>query len=288
MERVKKLVHAKEVYEQGYDGKNIRIAVLDTGIFLHRDIRANLMGFRDFVHQRSACYDDNGHGTHVAGIICSNGGVKGIAPAAKMIAVKVLDGQGGGESARVLEALDWLLEKHQEYHIRLLNFSVGFLPGADSRQQEQLIEKLEQLWDEGVTVVTAAGNHGPGNGSIAVPGISRKVITVGASDDQRAGYFLPRNYSGRGPTACCVVKPEILAPGTDIISLDYREHRYTRKSGTSMATPVVTGALALALQKNPRLRPEELKILLYQSAEKVAGNDSVWGILHIDNLLHLI
>jgi serine protease AprX len=288
MEQVRKRVHAQEVYRQGYTGRNIRIAVLDTGIFLHRDVRANLTGFLDFVNGRSACYDDNGHGTHVAGIICGNGGVYGIAPEANIIALKVLDRQGGGETKHVLEALEWVLAKHRTYRIRIINFSVGFLPGAGDKEQEQIVGMLEQLWDEGVVVVTAAGNNGPREGSVTVPGISRKVITVGSSDDENPGHFLPRYYSGRGPTGCCIIKPEILAPGTNIISLDHRGHHYVRKSGTSMATPVVTGALALALQKNPSLRPEELKLKLYQSAVAVEENPYTWGILHVDNLMDLI
>jgi serine protease AprX len=288
MEHVKELVHAKAVYRQGYTGKNVRIAVLDTGIFLHRDIRANLIGFVDYVNGRSACYDDNGHGTHVAGIICGNGGIKGIAPEANILALKVLDAGGNGKTARVLQALGWILEKHEAYRIRILNFSVGFLPGAGDREQEQILALLEQLWDEGVVIVTAAGNNGPREGSVTVPGISRKVITVGASDDENPGRNLPHSYSGRGPTGCCIVKPEILAPGTNIISLDHRDHRYIRKSGTSMATPVVTGALALALQKNPTLRPEELKLKLYESAEEVPENPHVWGLLNVDSLLAIV
>jgi serine protease AprX len=285
MEQVKKRVHADRAYRQGFTGRDVRIAVLDTGIFLHRDIRTNLVGFLDFVNGRSACYDDNGHGTHVAGILCGNGGIRGIAPRANILALKVLDADGNGETERVRRALDWVLEKHSLYRIRILNFSVGFLPGAGDREQEIIVSMLEQLWDEGVVVVTAAGNNGPREGTVTVPGISRKVITVGACDDGATGHFLPRGYSGRGPTGCCIVKPEILAPGTNIVSLDHHANRYVRKSGTSMATPVVSGALALALEKNPALRPEDLKLLLCETADESPTNPSAWGILDVDTLL---
>jgi serine protease AprX len=285
MEQVKKRVHADRAYRQGFTGRDVRIAVLDTGIFLHRDIRTNLVGFLDFVNGRSACYDDNGHGTHVAGILCGNGGIRGIAPRANILALKVLDADGNGETERVRRALDWVLEKHSLYRIRILNFSVGFLPGAGDREQEIIVSMLEQLWDEGVVVVTAAGNNGPREGTVTVPGISRKVITVGACDDGVTGHFLPRGYSGRGPTGCCIVKPEILAPGTNIVSLDHHANRYVRKSGTSMATPVVSGALALALEKNPALRPEDLKLLLCETADESPTNPSAWGILDVDTLL---
>jgi serine protease AprX len=288
MEQVKKRVHARRVYEKGLSGKNIRIAVLDSGIFLHRDIRANVTGFLDFVNQRSACYDDNGHGTHVAGIICANGGIKGMARDANIIAIKVLDKDGGGRTESVKKALAWLLLKHRLFNIKLINFSVGFLSGAGKNDQEEIVGMLERLWDEGVTVVTAAGNNGPREDSVTVPGISRKLITVGACDDENPGPFLPKNYSGRGPTGCCIVKPEILAPGTDIISLDHRDHLYSKKSGTSMATPVVTGALALALEKKPALRPEELKLLLFRSAEEIPENTRAWGVLDVDSLIGLL
>jgi serine protease AprX len=288
MEQVKKRVHARRVYDEGLTGKNIRIAVLDSGIFLHRDIRANVAGFLDFVNMRSGCYDDNGHGTHVAGIICANGGIKGMAPGANIIAIKVLDKDGGGRTECVKRALDWLIEKHRIFNIRLINFSVGFLSMAGQKDQAEIVEMLERLWDEGVAVVTAAGNNGPGEGSVTVPGISRKLITVGACDDGNPGRFLPKNYSGRGPTGCCIVKPEILAPGTDIISLDHRDHLYSKKSGTSMATPVVTGALALALEKKPSLRPEELKLNLFRSAEEIPENPRVWGLLNVDSMIGLL
>ena len=288
MERVKRLVQAERVYRQGYTGKNIKIAVLDTGTFLHRDIRGNVAYFKDFVSGRRISYDDNGHGTHVAGIIAGNGKQKGMAPQAKLVVLKVLEKDGGGNTDRVLRALDWVHANRERYQIRILNFSIGFLPGAKGSEQKQIIDGLERLWDENVTVVTAAGNNGPGKGSITVPGISRKVITVGASDDMTDDVRLPKSYSGQGPTDCCVMKPEVLAPGTNIVSLDYRGNHYVKKSGTSMAAPVVSGALALALQKDPLLRPEDLKVKLYESAKRQDNTKSAWGLLQVDKLLDLI
>ena len=237
---------------------------------------------------KRACYDDNGHGTHVGGILCANGRMKGMAPQAQLIALKVLGKDGGGQTERVIRGLQWVLAHHKELGIRILNFSVGFLPGALDREQKQIMELLEQLWDDGVTVVTAAGNNGPGAGTVTAPGISRKVITVGASDDRSSPGERRGGYSGCGPTGCCIMKPEILAPGTNIVSLDHHGALYSRKSGTSMATPVVCGALALALQKNPKLRPEELKLKLYESARKETGMSMAWGVLDVDNLLALV
>ena len=294
MNRVKEIVHAKCVYQYGYTGKNIKIAVLDTGIAKHPDLSNRDIYFLDFINGRKGMYDDNGHGTHVAGILCGDGrmnkkGISGMAPAADLVVLKVLDYQGNGSAQDVEQALDWVLKNHRIYGIRLLNFSVGFLPGADYEEQKRIIDAVEELWNRGVMVVSAAGNNGPVENSIAVPGISRKILTVGASDDELGTSGLHRGYSGAGPTACCIVKPEVLAPGTRILSCDYKTTGYAQKSGTSMAAPVVCGAMALAMEKEPELHPEEWKMRLYDSVWP--RGDSIgrksWGILHVDNLMQM-
>ena len=147
MNRVKQLVHAENVYRMGYTGKNIRVVTLDTGVYLHPDLRQNVVGFLDFVAMKRACYDDNGHGTHVGGILCANGRMKGMAPQAQLIALKVLGKDGGGQTERVIRGLQWVLAHHKELGIRILNFSVGFLPGALDREQKQIMELLEKLKD---------------------------------------------------------------------------------------------------------------------------------------------
>lgn len=293
MNRVKRLVEAREVYRQGYSGNGMRIAVLDSGVALHADLSGRVVAYQDFVDGKEQPSDPNGHGTHVAGILCgsgrcSRGQVRGMAPGAQLVVLRVLDGTGNGKTDRVLSALQWVLDNRERYRIRVVNFSVGFLPGADDSEQIQIMEALEALWDQNVVVVTAAGNNGPRDGSVTVPGISRKVITVGASDDQQGGRNMPRGYSGKGPTPCCIVKPEILAPGTNILSLGNQGNHYVRKSGTSMATPVVSGALALALEKNPALRPEHIKLKLYESTRSQEWGGSAWGILKVDKLMDFI
>lgn len=288
MRRVKQLVHAHNVYKKGYNGRGVCAVILDTGAYLHKDLRKQIRGFKDFTADKRECYDDNGHGTHVAGIFCANGSLQGMAPGARVIVLKVLDRSGNGNTKRVLEALEWVEKNKAIYNIRILNFSVGFLPGADDEDENRIVDKLDQLWDDNVVVVAAAGNNGPGRGTVTVPGISRKIITVGASDDNSPGRNMPHGYSGRGPTGCCIVKPEIVAPGTNILSLDHRGNYYVKKSGTSMATPVVCGALALALQKKPQLRPEELKLALCRTARPEPRTGAAWGILDVDNLMDLI
>jgi len=305
MERVKRIVHAKDVYRLGYTGKGVRIALLDTGVHLHAGLQNKVILFRDYVKHRRKTYDDNGHGTHIAGIICGaqrESGrnqmqyVSGMAPGAELAVFKILDHNGNGSTDKALRALDWLIMNHKKENIKILNFSMGYLPNANPRIQEQLVEKLETLWDEGVTIVTAAGNNGPGENTITVPGVSRKLITVGSSDDiQRVGKGLKnqgtdfQGYGGRGPTDCCIVKPEILAPGTDIYSLSNNGEGFVRKSGTSMSVPVVCGALALALEKKPSLKPVELKLLLYDTVSPINDeNMPAWGILNVDNLIKML
>jgi serine protease AprX len=300
MYHVKSVVRAEKVYREGYSGKGITIALLDSGVQAeHPDLRNRVVYFQDFEGQRAACYDDNGHGTHVAGILCgsgrlSRGKYSGMAPGAGLVVLKVLDAKGNGSTEQVLRALEWVRVNGKRYNIRLLNFSIGYLPNAKMEEQRRLLDAIEALWDMGIMVVCAAGNKGPGERSVTVPGISRKVLTVGACDDQNGlPAHLKRGYSGKGPTACCIVKPEVLAPGTEILSTGIDSARktygYVEKSGTSMATPVICGAMALALEKNPELTPAALKLLVYHSCiptDSVYGHS--WGILHTDRLLDRI
>lgn len=304
MERVKQIVHAKEVYRLGYTGRGVRIALLDTGVSLQAGLQESVCHFRDYIKYKRRSYDDNGHGTHIAGILCGQQMPQrqnyaswyrfGMAPGAQLAVFKILDYNGTGSTDKALKALDWLIANHRKENIRLLNFSMGYLPNGNPKAQKQLVEKLEELWDDGVCVVTAAGNNGPGENTITVPGISRKVITVGSSDDIKTGQMQSaqtrlQGYGGRGPTDCCIVKPEILAPGTDIYSLSHNHIGLIQKSGTSMSAPVVCGALALALEKRPRLKPVELKLLLYDSVSPLEDeNISAWGILNVDNLMKIL
>lgn len=283
MNRAKQVIHAKRVYEYGYSGKGVTIAILDSGVSRHKDLEENRMAFHDFVNHRLQPYDDHGHGTHVTGICC---GRQGIAPGANYVSLKVLDQDGNGKTRDVLDALAWIKENQDQYNIRIVNFSVGFVPGAARKEQTKLLDAFERMWDDGLVVVTAAGNMGPGENTVTIPGISRKVITVGACDVMNYGYEM---YSGEGPTQCCIVKPEILAPGSDILSCDNKGSGYRLRSGTSMAAPMVSGAIALGMEKHPGYLPEQWKLRLFQSVSEMqaAGRRRCWGILHVDNLLEL-
>ena len=263
-----------------YTGKGIGVCSLDTGIYEHIDFTGRIWAFYDFLAFKRRPYDDNGHGTHVAGLVAGDGTAsmgkyRGAAPGCGIISLKVLDRYGTGSQDDVLRALRWIRENRQQYRIRVVNISVGTTCNS-KRNHARLLESVEQLWDEGVVVVTAAGNQGPRPGSITAPGSSKKVITVGSSDLLEGRSAI----SGRGPTAECVCKPDIVAPGNKIMScVPGKPYSYGVKSGTSMSTPLVTGAIACALEKNPALTNTDIKTMLMNSAEDMGlpQNLQGWG-----------
>lgn len=263
-----------------YTGKGIGVCILDTGIYEHIDFTGRIWAFYDFLAFKRRPYDDNGHGTHVAGLVAGDGTAsmgkyRGAAPGCGIISLKVLDRYGTGSQDDVLRALRWIRENRQQYRIRVVNISVGTTYNS-KRNHARLLESVEQLWDEGVVVVTAAGNQGPRPGSITAPGSSKKVITVGSSDLLEGRSAI----SGRGPTAECVCKPDIVAPGNKIMScVPGKPYSYGVKSGTSMSTPLVTGAIACALEKNPALTNTDIKTMLMNSADDMGlpQNLQGWG-----------
>lgn len=301
MERVKRIIHCERAYKLGLSGKNITVAIMDTGIAPHPDFDNRIVDFLDFCDNRIAVYDDNGHGTHVAGIVGGSGkmarersGVafySGVAPKVNFIILKVLDKRGNGSTEHVLRGMDWLIKNREKYNIRILNISVGMIPSAGQTEQERLLAAVDEAWDSGIMVVTAAGNNGPKENSVTIPGISRKVLTVGSWDDDvpenTKNSKLLKKYSGAGPTECCIVKPEVIAPGTNIKSCSKDAKGYVAKSGTSMAAPVVSGAIALAFQRHPDWMPADMKLKLYESVfprgEQIGRK--CWGMLHVNNLV---
>ena len=153
-----------------------------------------------------------------------------------------------------------------------------------------LVRGVDAAWDDGLVVVVAAGNNGPGRMTVTTPGISRKVITVGCSDDDKEVNVMGTrmvDYSGRGPTGACICKPEILAPGAAIISCCNEDCRYSVKSGTSMSTPIVAGAIALLLEKYPDMTNRDVKLRLRERAVDLGlpKNRQGWGMLDVERLL---
>lgn len=291
MERVRKLIHAELPHGEGYLGNGSTVAILDTGITMHPDFKNRVLFFHDFVNGRSNIYDDNGHGTHLAGIIggsgtLSNGKYMGIAPECNYIVLKVLDAMGNGNIDAVLRAVDWILENQVRYSIRFLNISIGMMPQTKYGEQQILIAAIQKLWEKGICVIAASGNNGPAVSSVTVPGSIPELITVGSLDDDDRMLLkgsMHLGYSGRGPTEICVAKPEILAPGTHIISCG-NHGGYVSKSGTSMATAVVTGGLAVLGEIYPNFTPSDLKLFLYSKLRRRKGKTG-WGNFDFADLI---
>ena len=300
MKWVKQTVHywCKDTADSRYLGTGICAAILDTGIALHPDLKDRVAGFRDFTGSSIKCRDDSGHGTHVAGILAGNGissggSYAGMAPRTDLLIGKVLDREGNGNVDNVISGIQWVMESAVSCGIRIVNISVGTQPDLAQSQKDRLQKAVEELWDMGLIVVVSAGNYGPRSGTVVVPGNSRKVITVGVPDSPSSFSRSRRkriNYSGRGPTNECVIKPDIFAPGTGILSCNSRfsfpgEPSYIMKSGTSMATPVVSGALACLLSKYPDMTNVEVKLKLRESCMKIPGTESGWGLLNVEQLM---
>jgi serine protease AprX len=283
MEQTSNIIHLEYAKKLHLTGKGIAIAYLDTGISTHRDfIKPNnrILCFQDFIHHRPYPYDDNGHGTHVAGIASSSR--IGIAPDSDIVALKVLDHHGQGNIKHMIRCFQWILQYKNRYHIRIVNISIGMEWIQNEKKGDRLLYWVNQLWDHGLIVCIAGGNMGPGQGSITIPGTSRKVITVGSADDAAHG-----NYSGRGPTHSCIVKPDLVAPGTNLLSC-YSSSHYKRRSGTSMATPIVSGAIALYLEQNPASSNKMIKLKLRSSCDNLGypPNRQGWGCINIQKLLN--
>ena len=297
MNQVRKIVHADYAHGQGIMGNGINIAIVDTGLSPHPDYRSRITGWYDAIHRNPFPYDDSGHGSHVAGIAAGDGSQSrgfytGIAPKAGLVGVKVLDQQGNGTIADIMRGLDWILKNRRPLGIRIVNISIGSGEKKNFDETSDFVKKVDELWDSGLVVVAAAGNRGPGRFTVSAPGNSRRVITVGSHDSWRVPGKEEIRHSGAGPTRSCVKKPDVVAPGSRIISCSsYRQfqrgHFYSVKSGTSMSTPVVSGAIALLLEMSPQLSPKEIKIRLKNSSTDLSlpHEQQGWGLLNIERLL---
>lgn len=292
MKLISQIIHADIAHKHGFLGKNIGIAFLDTGIYPHKEFYPadqRIAGFIDYVHHRSYPYDDNGHGTHITGIAASAS--CGIAPAAHIISLKVLDALGNGNQRTFLNGLSWIHHFHKQYGIRIVNISIGTPASGNDEAANAIVKQVNQLWDDGLVVCIASGNNGPRDHSITAPGNSRKIITVGSSDDASrpmGSQRFAKNYSSRGPTSSCVMKPDVVAPGTNIYSCGLNGG-HSIKSGTSMATPAVSGAIALLLERYPYYTNKDVKMKLRYNCDKLSTprNHQGWGQINVQKLLDL-
>ena len=273
--------------DTGYTGDGITMAIIDTGIDgnhtalddLDDDNTTNdpkIIAFYDAINHPEATngteifpYDDNGHGTHCAGITAGTGAPNyqhvGVAPRANLVGVKVLDGGGSGSFAAVMAGMEWTVEKRHEFNIRAASMSLGALTGAiewASSEEESVNRMANEMMRAGVTLFIAAGNSG-GTATIGTPGSAEDVITVGSLDKNTAVAV----YSSQGPTEEGRVKPNLAFVGSSVNAPDANTgDGYVALSGTSMATPGAAGVAVLMYQANPDLSPFDVRNIMQETS----------------------
>ncbi|MFE3601570.1 S8 family peptidase [Streptomyces sp. NPDC059142] len=267
-------IGAPSAWKAGYDGKGVKIAVLDTGVDqTHPDLKGVEIAEKDFSGSGNTI-DHVGHGTHVASTAAgsgakSGGKYKGVAPGAKILDGKVLDDAGFGDDSGIIAGMQWAADQGAQ----VANLSLG---GGDTAEVDPLEAAVDKLSAEkGILFVIAAGNEGPEAETIGSPGSAASALTVGAVDRKDA----IADFSSVGPTADGSLKPDITAPGVDIVAAkaaqgeigDPAADGYVSMSGTSMATPHVAGAAALLAQQHPDWTGQRIKQALTASAKPGSG-----------------
>ncbi len=315
-------------------GEGVRVAVIDTGVDPdHPDLRGSVVAWRDFVHGAPEPYDDHGHGTQVAGIVAGKGhlqwrpdehyfpgGMRGVAPGADLMIAKAIDGDASGSAQRVAQAILWALDPHGEgdgkdgAHVINLSLGTTLLPSSSGSGEDMAGQQpargsgaaaieaaVKKAVAQGVVVVVAAGNQAPGSSNeVGFPASMPEVITVGATD--RSGDVAAFSRSG-APGA---TKPDLVAPGVVLTAQSGDgagdRPRYHAASGTSLAAPMVTGAVALLMEADMRLqehdpateegqwRTELVRALLTKTARPLAGQEdrAGHGSLRVDAALALL
>ncbi len=267
-----------------YSKDDYVVAVIDTGIDAsHTDLdEGKVLGWKDYVNGQADPYDDQGHGTHVAGIAAGEGEAnstyKGVAPEAGLVGIKVLDSQGSGSMSDIAAGIDWAVQNKDKYGIEVLNLSLG--SSASSDGTDTTSEAVNNAVDAGLVVMVAAGNSGPETYTVGSPGAAEKAITVGAAADPGEGGYFLADFSSRGYTADERIKPDIVGPGYNITAPEANTgNGYIEHSGTSMATPFTAGTALLLLDANPSLTPAQLESHLTETAEDwgPAGKDIDYG-----------
>ena len=274
------LLEVPRVWAASGRGAGVKVAIVDTGIDMdHPDFAGRIQATRDFTGKGSAA-DGHGHGTHVASIAAGSGAASGsryvgVAPAALLYVAKVLTDEGGGMMSDVMAGIEWAVDEGAQ----VINLSLG-APGPGDGD-DALSVLCDAAVEEGVVVCAAAGNSGPGAGTVGPPGVARLVITVGASNKSDG----MASFSSRGPTSDGRTKPDVVFPGVGIVAARAAgtsmgtpvDARYTSASGTSMATPHATGAVALLLEAYSSLAPADVKDVLMRTAKDLGLDGNTQG-----------
>ncbi len=294
---------------QGITGKGVTVAVIDSGLWEHEALVNNTAGTDRIIGKYDALtdtegatvVDESGHGTHMTSIIAHSGPTykngqrtgtfKGVAPDANLVAVKVLDRDGRAHLLDIVRAIQWVVDNRQKYKIRILNLSFAQLPRWPY-WEDPVNQAVMKAWQEGIAVVAAAGNEGPDPMTIGSPGNLPYVITVGAVTDSwtpqtRNDDYVP-DFSSQGPTPSGHIKPDVVALGGHITGLirpqsalsveqpeDILKTGEFVSTGSSQASALVSGILAILLQLEPDLTPDDLKCKLISSAEPAINRDGL-------------
>ncbi|MBI2251851.1 MAG: S8 family serine peptidase [Armatimonadetes bacterium] len=240
LDLVSKIFDLKKIQDKGINGEGVGVAVIDSGIAPHPDLKEQIAAFVDLVNGGTMPYDDGGHGTLVAGCIAGSGALsqgkyKGVAPKANLIGIKVFDEKGEAAGDRIINAFKWAIEHKEQYNIKVINFS-----GGDKITtpyiKDPIVQVVEEAASSGISVFIAAGNSGPMPRTIASPANAPSAITMGS--------LISTTNSGS----------------------------YAMVSGTSFASPIGAAAAALLYQIKPTLNPKEVKEILKQTAIKLNPN----------------
>jgi serine protease AprX len=284
-----------------FAGDGVTVAVLDTGVTRTGDLGDRLVARVDLSSERDG-YDRYGHGTHMSGLIAGDGRASGgqwagAAPGASIVSVKVAGWNGATDVSMVMAGLEWIAAHHERYGIRVVNLSYG----TDSSQkwsEDPLNLAVERLWGAGIVVVAGAGNRGDGGSKIDKPADDPHVLTVGAADTRNTATTADDGvapFSARGPTGEGVGKPDVVAPGVNLVShrapqstVDLArpvariDERHVKGSGTSQAAAVVSGVVARMLDAAPALTPDEVKATLAGTASPALAGVSGAGAGLVD------
>jgi len=300
-------VGANHLHDEGITGQGVTVAVVDSGTNMGGNIGQYL--FRNSKGQQRVAVkydafrgrptyffndDQNGHGSHVTGIIASSlkdaeGNYNGIAPDVYVLSVKAFDADGASSYSKVLDSLNWIFENRYRYKIRVVNLSLG----ADVQSNywnDPINQAVMRLWDAGVVIVSSAGNNGQDQG-ITVPGNNPYIITVGAVSDNQTPTDLSddrvTSFSSKGPTSEGFIKPEVVAYGGQIAQkIDERFFKkalkenifgthYSEISGTSQAAAMVTGIAALIIGNDPYITPDDVKCRIMSTARTANDGDKM-------------
>ncbi len=280
-------IGAPIAWDRGYDGAGVTVAVLDTGIDAdHPDVAGKVVEQVDFTGNPTGPKDGHGHGTHVAATIAGTGAAsdglrKGVAPAAKLLIGKVCSDGGSCPNDAVIAGMEWAA--HTGAKIVSMSLGGGATDGTDP--MSEAVNNLSR--STGTLFVIAAGNAGPSSGTVGAPGAADEALTVAAVDKEDG----MADFSSRGPrVGDGAAKPDIAAPGVNIIAARaagtamgsvVNEH-YTTASGTSMATPHVSGAAAIIAQKHPNLTGNEIKAFLMSTATDLGHDLYAQGAGRVD------